>query len=154
MDLSHSGNAFSEDILRIEISGPTHPQLTIVDLPGLIHSESKLQTAQDVELVTKLVQRYMLNSRSIILAVISAKNDIPNQIVLTRAREVDPKGLRTLGVITKPDTLHKDTGSESAFIALAKNEDVKFSLGWHVVKNQDESRGPVDSTARDAEEAR
>jgi hypothetical protein len=79
--LSVGGNAFTEDILRVEISGPKQPQLTIVDLPGLIHSHNKLQTEHDVELVTKLVAKYMANPRSIILAVVSAKNDFPNQIV-------------------------------------------------------------------------
>jgi hypothetical protein len=75
------GNAFSEDILRVEISGPKQPQLTIVDLPGLIHSHNRLQTEHDVQLVTDLVEKYMKNPRSIVLAVVSAKNDFPNQIV-------------------------------------------------------------------------
>jgi hypothetical protein len=35
------GRAFSKDLLRIEISGPDRPHLTIVNLPGLIHSETK-----------------------------------------------------------------------------------------------------------------
>ncbi|CZS92473.1 uncharacterized protein RAG0_03052 [Rhynchosporium agropyri] len=79
--LSIGGNAFTENILRVEISGPTRPQLTIVDLPGLIHSHNKHQTENDVELVTNLVAKYMANPRSIILAMVSAKNDFPNQIV-------------------------------------------------------------------------
>lgn len=79
--LSVDGNAFTEDILRVEISGPKQPQLTIVDLPGLIHSHNKRQIEHDVKLVTNLVAKYMANPRSIILAVVSAKNDFPNQIV-------------------------------------------------------------------------
>lgn len=79
----------------------------------------------------------MANTRSIILAVVSAKNDYANQIVTTIAREVDPSGLRTLGIITKPDTLPVGSESEKAFLDLAKNEDVIFHLGWHVLKNRD-----------------
>lgn len=105
MGLGTTTSAFSNDVLRVEISGPDRPQLTIVDLPGLIHSENKLQTAADVKLVQNMVQQYMVNRRSIILAVVSAKNDYANQVVLRLAREVDRKGLRTLGIITKPDTL-------------------------------------------------
>ncbi|PVH68206.1 hypothetical protein DL98DRAFT_599733 [Cadophora sp. DSE1049] len=67
--LSIGGNAFTEDILRVEILGPTQPQLTIFDLPGLIHSHNKHQTEHDVELVTNLVAKYMANPRSIILAI-------------------------------------------------------------------------------------
>lgn len=152
MGLTEHGSAFSKDILRVEISGPSQPQLTIVDLPGLIHSESKSQTAQDVDLVTVLVKSYMTNPRSIILAVVSAKNDFANQIVLKRAREVDPEGLRTLGIITKPDTLLGGSESETVFVSLARNEQVEFKLGWHVVKNQDLGMGEFDPNKRDREE--
>jgi hypothetical protein len=59
----------------------TQQHLTIVDLPGLIHSENKLQSSADVALVLSIVQSYMANRRSIILAVVLAKNDYANQIV-------------------------------------------------------------------------
>ncbi|KAK7524157.1 dynamin family protein [Phyllosticta citriasiana] len=129
--------AFSDDVLRVEISGPEQPHLTLVDLPGVIHAENKQQSSDDVELVQTLVRKYMNSSRSIILAVISAKNDYANQIVTKLAREFDPQGTRTLGIITKPDTLHAGSESEKSFINLAKNEDVVFRLGWHVLRNRD-----------------
>jgi len=154
MGLSSSGKSFSNDILRVEFCGPAQPQLTLVDLPGLIHSETKSQTTGDVQLVHDLVSRYLDNPRSIILAIVSAKNDIGNQIILRNARKVDPQGLRTLGIITKPDLLRRDSKSEEAFVTLARNEDVKFSLGWHIVKNLDSSvnQNPPQNT-RDQEEA-
>ncbi|KAJ4290872.1 hypothetical protein N0V90_010068 [Kalmusia sp. IMI 367209] len=145
--LSVGANAFTEDILRVEIFGPKQPQLTIVDLPGLIHSHNKHQTENDVELVTNLVAKYMANPRSIILAVVSAKNDFPNQIVLKRAREVDPHGLRTLGVITKPDQLISGSDDEKTFLSLARNEQVEFNLGWHVVRNLDSNDKDEDRDA-------
>jgi hypothetical protein len=36
-----STKVFSTDILRVEISGPTQPHLTLVDLPGLFHAGNK-----------------------------------------------------------------------------------------------------------------
>ncbi|KAI9768061.1 MAG: hypothetical protein M1840_005095 [Geoglossum simile] len=128
--------AFAKDVLSIEISGPDRPQLTLVDLPGLIHSENKSQTREDVELVTELVSQYISNPRTIILPIISAKNDYANQIILQRARDADPEGTRTLGIITKPDDLHPDSENEAAFIDLANNKDIFFKLGWHVLKNR------------------
>ncbi len=59
--------------------------------------------------------------------------------VLKRAREVDPQGLRTLGVITKPDQLASGSDAEKSFLSLARNEQVEFHLGWHVVRNLDSS---------------
>lgn len=128
--------AFSSDTLTIEVSGPDKPQLTIVDLPGLIHTENKMQTKADVALVSELVRRYMADQRTIILAVVTAKNDYANQIVLKRAIEVDPQGLRTLGIITKPDTLPVGSAAESEYVALARNMDIYFKLGWHVLRNR------------------
>lgn len=137
MGVTEGSNAFSNDVLRIEISGPDKPHLIIVDLPGLIHSENKLQSAADVKLVGEMAKRYMENRRSIIFAVISAQNDYANQIVLKLAKDVDPTGRRTLGIITKPDTLHESSKSETTFPNLAKNQDVEFRLGWHILRNRD-----------------
>ena len=153
MGIFASGSAFSNDVLRVEISGPERPSLTIVDLPGLIHSENKVQSSADVALVSEMVRGYMKNPRSIVLAIISARNDYANQIVLKLAKEVDQPGLRTLGIITKPDDLSVGSEGEAAFIALANNEDVNFRLGWHVLKNRSYENRDVSSEERDASEA-
>jgi len=149
MGVTHSSSAFSTDVLRLEFSGPNQPHLTIVDLPGLIHSENKLQTAADIQVVQSMVYEYMINRRSIILAVISAKNDYANQIVLKLARDVDPQGRRTLGVITKPDTLSVGSESELAFVNLARNMDIAFRLGWHILKNRSYETRQLSTEARD-----
>ncbi|KAH6603511.1 dynamin family [Trichoderma cornu-damae] len=152
MGIKTLGKAFSNDVLRIEISGPDRPHLTIVDLPGLIHSETKNQSASDVSLITDIVKSFMAKQRSIILAVISAKNDYANQIVLKLARDTDPKGLRTLGIITKPDTLAPGSGSEKTYISLAKNMDIEFRLGWHILRNRDTDADKWTLAQRDAHE--
>jgi hypothetical protein len=47
--------------------------------------------------------------------------------------------MRTLGVITKPDQLVRGSDGEKLFLSLARNEQVEFHLGWHVVRNLDSS---------------
>jgi hypothetical protein len=153
MAIGSLGRAFSKDLLRIEVSGPDRPHLTIVDLPGLIHSETRQQSAADIELVQDVVKSYMKEPRSIILAVVSAKNDYANQIVLKLARTADRTGTRTLGVITKPDTLIPGSDSEAMYISLAKNLDVEFRLGWHILKNMDSETGSGALSNRDEEES-
>ncbi|KAK4233831.1 interferon-induced GTP-binding protein Mx [Achaetomium macrosporum] len=154
MGITAYGRAFAKDILRIEVTGPDHPHLTIVDLPGLIHSETKSRTTSDVELIQDVVQSYMREPRCIILAVVSAKNDFANQVVLKLARTADPGGTRTLGVITKPDSLVPGGGSEALYVSLARNQEVEFRHGWHVLKNMDSEKGTWDLATRDAEEAK
>ncbi|CAG9983838.1 unnamed protein product [Clonostachys byssicola] len=101
-----------------------------------------------------MVRGYIKNPRSIILAVVSAKSDFALQEITEIARELDPNGTRTLGLITKPDTLDVRSDSETAYVKLARNEDVEFRLGWHVLKNRDYQMRDASSAERDeAEEA-
>lgn len=148
------GRALAKDILRIEVTSPDRPHLTIVDLPGLIHSKTKNQTISDIKLIQDVVQSYMKEPRSIILAVVSAKNDFANQVVLKLARKADPSGTRTLGVITKPDTLVPGGESEALYISLARNQEVEFRHRWHVLRNVDSKKGSWGLSDRDAEEAK
>lgn len=131
-----NSRAFAKDILSIEIEGPARPQLTLVDLPGLIQTETKGVTKADVGLVAEITNNYISQPRTICLAVVAATTDYANQGILTKVREVDPNGGRTLGIITKPDRLDSGSGSEKSYIDLAANKDVFFKLGWHVIKNR------------------
>ena len=67
--------------------------------------------------------------------------------MLKRAREVDPQGLRTLSIITKPDQLVSGSEGEKIFLSLARNEQVEFNLGWHVVRNLDDTNKDQDRDA-------
>jgi hypothetical protein len=125
---------------------------TMVDLPGLFLAGNKDQSEQDAALVEALVLSYMKNPRTIILAVVSAKSDFALQQVTRHARAQDPNGARTLGLITKPDTLDQGSDSERFFIELAQNKDVKFRLGWHVLRNRNFTERNDSGASRDAAE--
>ncbi|KAK5102584.1 hypothetical protein LTR70_000442 [Exophiala xenobiotica] len=152
MGLNRSSKVFSADVLRIELSGPQQPHLTLVDLPGLFHAGSKSQTDADAGAVKTLVTNYMKKPRGVILAVVSAKNDYNNQIVTKYARDADPQGARTLGIITKPDTLPVGSDSEKLYFDLAEGKDVDFQLGWHVLKNRDYKERNCSNEERDQSE--
>jgi GTP-binding protein EngB required for normal cell division len=130
------GFAFAEDVLRIEVVGDTGLHLTVVDLPGLIAVANEEQTDEDVQMVGRLVDTYLQSSRTIILAVVQANNDIANQGIIQRARKFDKAGQRTVGIITKPDLINK--GTEGRIALLAKNQDTtKLKLGFFLLKNPD-----------------
>ncbi|TPX18648.1 uncharacterized protein E0L32_002505 [Thyridium curvatum] len=150
MGLSESD--FATDTLRVELSGPNQPHLTLVDLPGLYRASDKDQTAGGAAIVKKMVRGYMKRPRSIILAVVSAKSEFVLQDVTELAREVDPRGLRTLGLITKPDLLERGSESESSYVEMARNENVVLKLGWHVLKNRNFEMRDASSSERDRAE--
>lgn len=49
--------------------------------------------------------QYIKNPNAIILSVTSANTDLANSDALKMAREVDPNGDRTVGVLTKIDLM-------------------------------------------------
>ena len=125
---------------------------TLVDLPGLIHATNKAQTETDKELILNLVKEYMKNPRTIILAVVSAKNDYANQIILHHCRKIDEQGRRTLGIITKPDFLREGTDNELTWIELAQNKDIYLERGWHMLKNRGDEQMKFSFEQRNADE--
>ncbi|KAK6080929.1 fungal specific transcription factor domain-containing protein [Seiridium cupressi] len=143
---------FFTDVLRVEISGPHQPHLTLVDLPGLFLASNSTQSARDAHMVENMVLSYMKKPRSIILSVVSASNEFVLQQVTQRARELDPTGKRTLGLITKPDKLDPASESERSYVELAQNKNVKLDLGWHVLRNRSFAEIKDSSTLRDSRE--
>ncbi|KAL9113964.1 MAG: hypothetical protein Q9227_002098 [Pyrenula ochraceoflavens] len=137
MGLSDNDADFAHDILKVEVYGPKQPQLTLVDLPGLIQSSTDAQKEDQINVVYDIVKSYMRNPRSIILAIVSATDHYQNQGVLRTARDIDREGERTLGIITKPDKLTPHSEMEKLFRDLARNEPIKLKLGWHMVRNTD-----------------
>ncbi|CAO2656494.1 Nn.00g052970.m01.CDS01 [Neocucurbitaria sp. VM-36] len=143
---------FYEDVLEVEIAGPTLAPLTIVDLPGLIHYQRSPTAKFEIDLVTSLVKRYMRQSNSIILAIVSAHNDINNQIVLEHIKSTIPDGSRTLGIITKPDELPAGSEKEQDYINHARTNPDHFKYGWHVVRNRSYEEQAVSFEERDTNE--
>lgn len=125
---------FSEDVLRLEICGPTQEHFSVIDVPGIFKRTTQgVTTKADISMVDDMVHGYMRNPRSVMLAVIPCNADIATQEILERAEEVDPDGIRTLGVLTKPDLV--DKGAETAVLDLIEGRRHQLQLGWHLLRN-------------------
>lgn len=85
-------SAFAKDTLSIEIQGPDRPQLTLVDIPGLIQTSTKGVSEADVAMVAEITNSYIEQPRTICLAVVAATHDAANQPILQRVRKYDPNG--------------------------------------------------------------
>jgi GTP-binding protein EngB required for normal cell division len=91
---------FSKNVVCLDISGPNVTELAFVDLPGIIQNAEK----DLVDLVENLVVEH-IKGNCIILVALPMSDDIENQKAALLARQHDPKGRRTIGVLTKPDSL-------------------------------------------------
>jgi hypothetical protein len=140
MGLSSNSNdgtrkpTFSNDVLRLEISGPEQEHLSVIDVPGTFKSTTEgVTTKADIQLVKNMVKGYMDNPRSVMLAVVPASIDLATQEILELAAEADVHGDRTLGVLTKPDLV--DRGAESGVVDLVEGRARPMKLGWHIIRD-------------------
>ncbi|CAG8057972.1 unnamed protein product [Penicillium nalgiovense] len=125
---------FSNSVLRLEICGPREDHLSVIDVPGIFkNTVHGVTTKDDIVLVRDMVYNYMKNPRSVMLTVVPANVDIATQEIIEIAREIDPKGERTLPIMTKIDLV--DQGTQNKVIDMIEDQNTSDQLGWVVVRN-------------------
>ncbi|KAJ0645874.1 putative dynamin stalk domain, GTPase effector domain, Dynamin superfamily [Helianthus annuus] len=97
--------------IHLSIYSPNVVNLTLIDLPGLTKVAVEGQPESIVEDIEKMVRTYVEKPNSIILAISPANQDIATSDAMKLAREVDPSGERTFGVLTKLDLMDKGTNA-------------------------------------------
>jgi interferon-induced GTP-binding protein Mx1 len=63
-------NDFSTDSIIIKIQSPESPDLTLIDLPGIVRTSTSGQSTKVISQVNDLIDKYIAMPRTIILAVI------------------------------------------------------------------------------------
>ncbi|KAK0392374.1 hypothetical protein NLU13_1869 [Sarocladium strictum] len=118
--------------INLRIYSPNVLTLTLVDLPGLTKVPVGDQPRDIERQIREMVLKYIGKSNAIILAVTSANTDLANSDGLKLAREVDPEGQRTIGVLTKVDLM--DDGTD--VIDILSNRVIPLRLGYVPVVNR------------------
>ncbi|KAJ5462602.1 hypothetical protein N7475_007546 [Penicillium sp. IBT 31633x] len=95
--------------INLRIYSPNVLTLTLVDLPGLTKVPVGDQPKDIERQIRDMVLKYISKPNAIILAVTSANQDLANSDGLKLAREVDPEGQRTIGVLSKVDLMDEGT---------------------------------------------
>ena len=95
--------------INLRIFSPNVLTLTLVDLPGLTKVPVGDQPKDIERQIRDMVLRYIGKPNAIILAVTAANQDLANSDGLKLAREVDPEGQRTIGVLSKVDLMDEGT---------------------------------------------
>uniref|UniRef100_A0A8C3R018 dynamin GTPase n=1 Tax=Cyanoderma ruficeps TaxID=181631 RepID=A0A8C3R018_9PASS len=95
--------------INLRVYSPHVLNLTLIDLPGITKVPVGDQP-QDIEFqIREMILQFISRESSLILAVTPANMDLANSDALKMAKEVDPQGLRTIGVITKLDLMDEGT---------------------------------------------
>ncbi|WPH03925.1 Hypothetical protein R9X50_00680800 [Acrodontium crateriforme] len=95
--------------INLRIYSPNVLTLTLVDLPGLTKVPVGDQPRDIERQIKEMVLKQISKPNAIILAVTAANTDLANSDGLKLAREVDPEGQRTIGVLTKVDLMDEGT---------------------------------------------
>lgn len=100
----------SDDPIQLRIYSPNVPDLSLIDLPGYIQVTSFDQPTELKQSIEALCDKY-IQPPNVILAISAADVDLANSTSLRASRRVDPRGERTIGVITKMDLVDPDRGA-------------------------------------------
>ncbi|XP_029356935.1 dynamin 3a isoform X2 [Echeneis naucrates] len=95
--------------INLRIHSPHVLNLTLVDLPGITKVPVGDQPADIEYQIRDMIMQYICNENCLILAVTPANTDLANSDALKLAKDVDPQGQRTIGVITKLDLMDDGT---------------------------------------------
>ena len=101
----------TDDPIQLSIYSPNVPDLSLIDLPGYIQVQAKDQPVELKQKISELCDKY-IQPPNVILAISAADVDLANSTALRASRRVDPRGERTIGVITKMDLVDPARGAD------------------------------------------
>ncbi|KAK8038059.1 msp1 [Apiospora phragmitis] len=105
-------------------SRPDVPDLSLIDLPGYIQVVGHNQPLELKQKISELCDKY-IQAPNVILAISAADVDLANSAALRASRRVDPRGERTIGVVTKMDLVDAVRGS-----AILNDKQYPLRLGY------------------------
>eukprot|EP00475_Leptophrys_vorax_P044183 TRINITY_DN8751_c0_g1_i2.p1 TRINITY_DN8751_c0_g1~~TRINITY_DN8751_c0_g1_i2.p1 ORF type:complete len:619 (-),score=55.39 TRINITY_DN8751_c0_g1_i2:167-2023(-) len=121
--------------IHLSIHSPNVIDLTLVDLPGLTKIAVDGQAESIVGEIENMVRNFVDNPNCIILAISPANQDLATSDAMKLAREVDPSGDRTWGVLTKLDLMDKGTNA----LDILEGRTFKLKKPWIGVVNRSQA---------------
>uniref|UniRef100_A0AAR2JQS9 Dynamin n=1 Tax=Pygocentrus nattereri TaxID=42514 RepID=A0AAR2JQS9_PYGNA len=95
--------------INLRVYSPHVLNLTLIDLPGITKVPVGDQPVDIEQQIRDMIMQFISRESCLILAVTPANTDLANSDALKLAKDVDPQGLRTIGVITKLDLMDEGT---------------------------------------------
>ncbi|XP_026216254.1 dynamin-2-like isoform X3 [Anabas testudineus] len=110
--LTGTNKGISPIPINLRVYSPNVLNLTLIDLPGMTKVAVGDQPLDIEYQIRDMLMQFITKESCLILAVTPANTDLANSDALKIAKEVDPQGLRTIGVITKLDLMDEGTDAQ------------------------------------------
>ncbi|XP_031168360.1 dynamin-3 isoform X6 [Sander lucioperca] len=110
--ITGSNKGISSIPINLRVYSPNVLNLTLIDLPGMTKVAVGDQPVDIEHQIRDMLLQFITKESCLILAVTPANTDLANSDALKIAKEVDPQGLRTIGVITKLDLMDEGTDAK------------------------------------------
>uniref|UniRef100_A0AAQ4RVE4 Dynamin-2 n=1 Tax=Gasterosteus aculeatus aculeatus TaxID=481459 RepID=A0AAQ4RVE4_GASAC len=110
--ITGSNKGISPIPINLRVYSPHVLNLTLIDLPGMTKVAVGDQPIDIEHQIRDMLMQFITKESCLILAVTPANTDLANSDALKIAKEVDPQGLRTIGVITKLDLMDEGTDAK------------------------------------------
>ncbi|XP_030270492.1 dynamin-2 isoform X9 [Sparus aurata] len=107
--ITGSNKGISPIPINLRVYSPNVLNLTLIDLPGMTKVAVGDQPHDIEHQIRDMLMQFITKESCLVLAVTPANMDLANSDALKIAKEVDPQGLRTIGVITKLDLMDEGT---------------------------------------------
>ncbi|XP_078134368.1 dynamin-2 isoform X1 [Sander vitreus] len=107
--ITGSNKGISAIPINLRVYSPNVLNLTLIDLPGMTKVAVGDQPHDIEHQIRDMLLQFITKESCLILAVTPANTDLANSDALKISKEVDPQGLRTIGVITKLDLMDEGT---------------------------------------------
>ncbi|XP_044036766.1 dynamin-3 isoform X2 [Siniperca chuatsi] len=110
--ITGSNKGISPIPINLRVYSPHVLNLTLIDLPGMTKVAVGDQPIDIEHQIRDMLMQFITKESCLILAVTPANTDLANSDALKIAKEVDPQGMRTIGVITKLDLMDEGTDAK------------------------------------------
>ncbi|XP_020496535.1 dynamin-3 isoform X7 [Labrus bergylta] len=110
--ITGSNKGISPIPINLRVYSPNVLNLTLIDLPGMTKVAVGDQPLDIEHQIRDMLMQFITKESCLILAVTPANTDLANSDALKIAKEVDPQGMRTIGVLTKLDLMDEGTDAK------------------------------------------